>query len=446
MENTLRIIGIDIQNFKRIELFRCKFGNSGIVTFGGENAQGKSSIIDALHAALVGVPKSLTNPVRDGEDTAHIRVTIGNGENVEYKVIRTFHREGSPLIRVVGPNDAQISNGSAVLKELLSQNSVDPIAFLNLQPIEQRNQLAKLVGLDLAEYDVAIENARARERELDKYQASLAAKVEDMAWHEDAPEAEINSADLANKLAEAAAHNAKASMFAQRVVDAEQAVERSRSDIVTQQQRIASIEQQLEEARRQLTDLNADLSHREKNVEAIKAEAANFASIDTEALRAQLDSVEAENQKVRDNAARLKARDDWQAAERDLHACIAERKAKEEAKRKALASAKFPVDGLSFDAQTIVYNGQPFAQASMAERIRVATAISLAMRGRVAPIFIRDASTLDAKSLQIIEELAEKHGAQVFAEIVANRTDDGFDKDCTFYVVEGKLAEPAEVA
>lgn len=444
--NNLRIIGFDISNFKRIELFRCKVDNTGLVTIGGENANGKSSVLDALYCALIGVPRNLTNPVREGEDCANIRVLIGTGEEVEYKIIRTFTRGGAPQIRVVGPNDATISNGSAVLKELLSANAVDPVEFLQLQPIDQRNRLAKLVGLDLQAFDTKIEEARARERQLDDYQKTLQAKVDDLPWHEDAPESETSAAELAARLQAATEHNAHAATLDSNLRVAENELDslNARHDSI-----LANIDRLKRELREQEDALKA---HKERvaahaaKVRAAKEAREKFQPIDTAELSAQMSQIEQLNQKVRDNQARIKAAEEWKAAEAELGQQIEKRKRLEQDKKDALSKAAFPVEGLAFDSQQIIFNGQPFGQASQAERIRVATAIALAMRGRVAPIFIRDASTLDAHSLEAIADMAERHGAQVFAEIVANRKDDGFDRDCTFYVVDGQLQREPEAA
>lgn len=441
MEN-LRIIGFDVSNFKRISLWKCRLEtNKGLVTIGGENANGKTSLLDALYCALVNIPRNLTNPIKEGEDSANIRILIGSGNEAEYKVIRTFTRGGQPSIKVIGPGDKLVNNSRELLLELLGSNGIDPVAFLNLQPKEQRDQLAKLVGLDMADFDAQIEESRIREKQLDERQKSLLAKVEDLPWHNDAPESLLDASKISARISEAAAHNAK--------------VNQLRSNLHVAQIQHANAKDEVDRAIKRKTELEAEiaaldasiqtsavtLNEKLEAIEKAENDLQEFKAVDVEPLHEQIANIERENMKVRDNEARLKAAAEWEQAEKELGEQTEKSKSLQAAKKKALSEAKFPVEGLAFDSQAIIYNGQPFSQASAAERIRVAVSIALAQRGKVAPIIIRDASTLDNESLKIIEEMAEKHGAQVFAEIVANPTDDGWDKDCTFYVVDGQMQE-----
>ena len=116
-------------------------------------------------------------------------------------------------------------------------------------------------------------------------------------------------------------------------------------------------------------------------------------------------------------------------------------KALENEKKEMLAAAKFPVDGLGFDSKGITLDGQPFAQASHAQMVRASMAIALMQRGRVAPILIKDASTIDKKMLRLIADIAKEYGAQVFAEVIANKEDDGsYDRECSFIIEDGRNA------
>ena len=110
-------------------------------------------------------------------------------------------------------------------------------------------------------------------------------------------------------------------------------------------------------------------------------------------------------------------------------------------KKKMLAEAQFPVEGLSFDAHGVLFNGQPLnSNGSQAEQIRVAIAVSLAQRGQCAPLIVRAGNDLDNHSMELLAQEAERHGSQIFVEVVANRNDEGgYDKEADFYVEEGEL-------
>ena len=79
-------------------------------------------------------------------------------------------------------------------------------------------------------------------------------------------------------------------------------------------------------------------------------------------------------------------------------------------------SKEFGVEGLGFDEEGVTFNGLPFEQASHAERVRVSTAIGLALNPNLRVLLIRDAEKLDAVGMRLIAELAEEQDAQLWLE------------------------------
>ncbi|WP_176714317.1 AAA family ATPase, partial [Limosilactobacillus reuteri] len=70
----LRVVKLEVERFKRIRAVEITPDpNSSTVTIAGRNAQGKSSVIDAIWAALAGAAAvkgtSTTRPIRDGENS-----------------------------------------------------------------------------------------------------------------------------------------------------------------------------------------------------------------------------------------------------------------------------------------------------------------------------------------------------------------------------------------
>ena len=94
-------------------------------------------------------------------------------------------------------------------------------------------------------------------------------------------------------------------------------------------------------------------------------------------------------------------------------------------KRKAdgLAAAKFPVEGLGFDADGVLYNGRPFNRASSAEKVLVSAAMMIALNPELRVLIVRNGNDLDSDSLAALEDMASDADFQVFIEIV-NETGD----------------------
>ena len=97
--------------------------------------------------------------------------------------------------------------------------------------------------------------------------------------------------------------------------------------------------------------------------------------------------------------------------------------AREQAKRDALANAKFPVDGLSFTENAILYKGLPLDQPGQAERIRISCAIAAALNSKLRVILIRDGNDLDDDGLAAVYEFAEINDMQIWLEVVGTSAD-----------------------
>ncbi len=86
-------------------------------------------------------------------------------------------------------------------------------------------------------------------------------------------------------------------------------------------------------------------------------------------------------------------------------------------KDKAISEAEFPIDGLAFGDGEVIYQGIPFSQASTAEQIRASVAIGMASNPELRVMIIRDASLLDAKSMNLISEMTNEQDFQVYCEV-----------------------------
>lgn len=450
---SLRITAINIKNFKRVEAFEAKIdAASGLITIGGENANGKSSVLDAIYAALVGPDRRMTNPVREGADEAQIRVVLGNGSETTYKVVRRFYTNGQTGISVFNADGEIVQKGSELLREILSANAVDPVQFLGYEPKKQRDTLAKLVGLDLEANDERIRESRERQKELEGHQKALEARASEAPWHEGLPEAPLSATDVTAEIQRANQHNAQRAVLASQtsvarsdLAQADSAVNARAVERVNIEAEIARLQARLAQIDTELPMLAQTKLDAQRRLEAAEIAEREFKLIDVSELTAKLDAIGETNRKIEQNRFKLRADQEWRQAEEDVR-LQREVVAKAEAeKRRALAEAAMPVDGLEFDSQQILYKGQPFSQASMAERVIVATGICAGLSGQCRPVFIRDASTLDRRALAALTKYAEEKGLQIIAEIVANQEEDGsFDRNCEFYIVDGKLYEPTQ--
>ena len=143
----MKIISLKASNVKRLKAVEIT-PSGELVVVGGRNAQGKSSVLDAIWLALGGGPatKATTRPVRDGEDSASVVLDLG-----EFVVTRTWSGAKTTLT-VASPEGAKFSGPQGILDALVGRLAFDPLEFTRLSAKAQRDALLGLVDLpfDLA--------------------------------------------------------------------------------------------------------------------------------------------------------------------------------------------------------------------------------------------------------------------------------------------------------
>lgn len=385
----MRIIKLEAENLKRLRAVEIT-PDGDVVVIAGRNAQGKTSVLDAIALALGGgaAAKGTSKPIRDGEDTATVVLDLD-----DLTVTRTWTGDKTSLT-VASKEGARYSSPQAMLDGLVGRLSFDPLAFANQDQRAQLKTLLDLVDLpfDVAELDAqrqaAYDERTVVNRQIKDAKAQLAGLGK--------PSANV-------PLEEVSASEALAALQAGQQLHRE-AAERS-SLIAATSERIVQ--------------LRADLARAEQDLEAFQLAALGAPELpDLDRLQADLDNVETVNRSVRDARAYREKAEALKAREADAAALTARIQECDATKAAGVAAAKMPIDGLGFDETGVLYQGVPFAQASGAERLRVSLAMAMAMNPQIRVIRITDGSLLDSDNMRLIAEQAAEHDFQVWVERV----------------------------
>lgn len=395
----MKIVSLTASNVKRLKAVEITpDGNMQII--GGRNAQGKSSVLDAIWLALGGgtAAKETQRPIRDGEEKASVVLDLG-----EFKVTRSWTQSGTTL-KVENADGAKYSSPQGILDALVGKLAFDPLGFTRLSAKDQVKELLSLVDLPL-DLD---KNAADRKRVFDERtevgrQGKALGDVPEIL---DLPAVEQSASELIGKIREIEDHNRK-------VADAQLERERAMGRLEDVARVVADLEARLEAAKAEVKVASAAVDSAIANAESLSLKS----SVEFEQ---QLSSVEVTNAAIRaNNANKVKATErDRLRAEYDVR--TAEIAALDKAKTDALASAEFPIPGLSFDEEGVTFNGIPLSQASSAEQIRVSLAIAMALNPKLRVLRIADGSLLDQESLALISETVTANDFQLWIERVGN--------------------------
>jgi len=404
----LSIVSLEIENIKRINAVRVEpIGN--LIVVGGENGQGKSSLLDSIMYVLAGRKTHPEVMLREGADSGRVRLDLGS--IVAELIVKP---DGNPALSLRGDGNRKFSSPQALLDELVGDLAFDPLAFTRQRPQAQADAVARLIGLDLTELNERraglYQDRTEAGRDLKKAQATLAS----MPDYPDAPAVEVSLVELTSQLTSAEAANRTNAGARQHVEQLRQAGASLQAQLRDTQQEIARLQQRQ-------ADLSARCAEHDLAYAEATARVACLTDEDPEALRAMVRDTERLNQQVRDQRRRLLFADTVTAQQAEVERLTGEIAAIDAEKALQIAAADYPVEGLGFGSDGgLTYRGLPFSQASSAEQLRVSVALGLAGDRRLPLLLIRDGSLLDPKSLALVAEMAAEKHAQVWVERVSS--------------------------
>lgn len=421
----MNIIQLTAENVKRLKAVTIK-PDGNIVVIAGQNGAGKSSVLDSIQYALGGDPEDKM-PVRRGEEKAKVVVDLG-----DLIVKRTFTAAGGTALTVTNADGIKQSTPQAILDKLVGKLTFDPLAFAHLSERgkpgreEQANILRGLVGLDFTKTDSERQKLYDERTAVNREAKALEARMAAMPKHDGIPDSEVSTADILAEQEKAARQNQANESIRRQAADAQTAVDRARQQAENTAQQMVRVENEIKRLQGELSKLSELSGQQATLVSAEQATAKEWAlkaaevrDIDLAPFRTRATEAESLNRKVRENRLRVEVVGQYKAKAGQAETLGQKIDKLDADKRHAIAAAKFPIPGLSFDtAGGVTLAGIPFEQCSTAEQLKVSVAIGLALNPKLRVLLIRDGSLLDQGNLEVITKMAQDAKAQVWIERV----------------------------
>lgn len=399
-EKPLRIIELAAENVKRLKAVHITPGTAALVPISGRNAQGKTSVLDAIEMALAGARSIPARPIRDGEKNAQVVVNLG-----EFIVRRRFTPSGSTLEITTNDGQSSFKKPQEILDKICGELSFDPLAFTRLKARDQAAELARIAGIDLAAHEARAKKLEDDRKELGRDVKRLETEVAAISVPDGVPDEPIDLASITTRYEEARQTIAANAAAREELRKAQENEQKWKDYIVG-----------LEEK------LKAALETRTKAANArIVAEqrVADLVDPDTSRLTLDLQEAQEANALIGRKQERARKAAELAAAKDRLYHAQDAVQAHRVALEEAVQSASLPVPGLALTADGVTLHGVPFEQASGAEQLRTATAVAIAANPRLRVALIRDGSLLDTDSMAMLEKIATENDLQVWIEVVA---------------------------
>lgn len=406
MSEPITIVGVEIKNFRKITLAHVKLDakSAGLVKVTGKNKAGKTTLLNAIKAALGGaraIDEGGTISDEPTDDQSFVQLLLSNG----FKITRRFTPSSEKGALTIESVDGG-KYGQKKLDEWLGARSFDPLAFYDLKPDDRAKLLLSLsTKSDLPQ---TLANIRATRKEAyDKRTPHIvglraARTVKRPAGERPEP------VDVSKELVRLQGLRAEQ----KRIDDAERSLGTAESAVDLAKVRVREAEAALERAREALLTAEAARDDAQEELSVLPAD-----------RKDAIAAVEAHLSTVAEAEAALEPWKMWDRAEREadqhqeqIEALTLVIDGCDSAERRELHEAEIPVSDLTFDAEgAALINGKPFELSSGAEKINMAVEVAFAAKPDLRIALLDEANDLDLEALAALDALAKEKQFQVWA-------------------------------
>lgn len=411
--NPVTITSLDFENVKRIKAVALTPAQNGLTVIGGRNAQGKTSVLDAICWALGGNNYKPDKPHRDGSVMEpDLHVELSNGIVVERK-----GKSGTLKVTDSEGNKA----GQTLLNSFVEQFALDLPRFLQASDKEKALTLLRILGIEeqLEEFDKQeqiLVNKRLNTGQIERQRRGTA---ETLPWYPDVPLDPLDIADLAEQQREALEFNAE--------------IQRKRDAIAAQEQLVIRLQADVESAKMHLDGKTADLNFAVEHLNTLRAQEIGT-QVDTGHLAQEISEAQETNRKIEQNRLRIaalgeadKLKEEYQALDDEINELRSKR-------LELLNGVEMPLPGLTVVDGLLTYRDATWAGMSGAEQMKVATAIVRKLNPQCGFVLVDKLEQFDTFTLAEFAQWCESENLQV----IGTRVSTG--DECSVIIEDGMIA------
>lgn len=402
----MKVKNIKITDLRNIEIFEGDLNDWNVI--GGENASGKSTVIDAIFGAIRGKTYFNTDPfrlVKHDKEKAVINLVL-EGKEREIIINRTFTQptegkaEGYDTLRIVDTSGASL--GQKELNQFFSSFTIDPLHIARLKPKEQIESIKEIAGVDTTAIEneaLEVYNERTVEnRELGRLKGVMTeyTGVEEVE--------EVNVTELIAERDKKQAQNNEIHDLEVKLSGKKSTREDRTEKINALRDQIKEMESENKEDDKVIEKLEKDLESREKH--------------DLQEITENIEKSEETNKNARKYKEKQENFKKYQDQEKKFSDLDTKYKGLLEKRAKMIADSDIP-DYISFDKDAgVLVNDVPFTQLNSAEQIKTSIQLGSILTPELKVLHIKDGSLLDKTTLKEVKEIVKKYDYQILIERV----------------------------
>lgn len=409
--DSIKINKLEIENVKRIKAVKIEPSANGLTIVGGDNNQGKTSVLDSIAWALGGEKYRPSQAQREGSVIPpNLHIVMSNGLVVE--------RKGkNSALKVTDP--AGNKGGQQLLNEFVEQLALDLPKFMESSGKEKAKILLSIIGVGdrLAELEQKETELYNQRRAIGQIADQKKKFAEEQTYYPDAPKDLVSASELIRQQQDILARNGENQKKRERAQYYEQSV--------------AILRQEREAMKEQLDKKEAELREAEDNLQIALVSAEGLLDQSTAELEQSISNIEEINRKVRANLDKDKAEEDALLYKNQYDALTKEIEDVRKSQTDLLQSAELPLPELSVKEGELIYKGQQWDNMSGSDRLKVSTAIVRKLNPKCGFVLLDKLEQMDMKTLNEFGSWLNGEGLQA----IATRVSTG--DECSIIIEDG---------
>lgn len=408
---SIAINKLEIENVKRIKAVKVEPSPTGLTVIGGNNNQGKTSVLDSIAWALGGNRFKPSKAAREGSVVPpSLKITMSNGLIVE--------RKGkNSSLKVIDPNGNK--GGQQLLDSFVEELAINLPKFMDSTAKEKADILLQIIGVgpQLAELEIKEKQLYDKRHAIGVIADQKEKFAKEQTYYPDAPKELVSIADLIAEQQEVLGKNGENARKRQNAQQIKIAYEGKLAEVNRLSEQLKAAQAELETLENDLqiaTDLTIDLI--DESTEEIESNIANIEQI---------------NLKVRANLDKEKAEEEARVQREEYNRLSSEIEAVRKNKRDLLSDADLPLEGLSVNDGKLLYLGQEWDNMSGSQQLMVATAIVRKLKPDCGFVLIDKLEQMDQITLNQFGKWLEDEGLQA----IATRVSTG--DECSIIIEDG---------
>lgn len=419
---SVKIMALEAENVKRIKAVALTPSPTGLTLVGGNNNQGKTSVLDALAWALGGDRFRPDAAQRDGAVApAHLKVKLSNGVVVE--------RKGkNASLTVTDPTGRR--SGQQLLNAFVEPLALDLPRFMEASDKEKADILLRIIGIgtELHTRDMEIKALYDKRTFTGQLAQQKKHFAEELISYPDAPDEPVSASDLIRQQQEILARNGENQRKRNqldKLIDEKNQLNFTLRDL---DEKIEDLKEKYEQTQAKFTDL-------EKQIFQARKSAAQLQDESTAELEASIRGIEEINQKVRANLEKSRAEDEAARYASDYDK-LTESITRKRADRMALLNgADLPLPELSVEDGALTYKGKHWRDMSGSDQLRVAAAIVRRLNPDCGFVLLDKLEQMDMTTLQEFSAWLETEHLQAIATRVSTGS------ECQIIIEDGMVKD-----